>query len=64
MAWSPESNKLARGLKKMSSDQKTKMYGTKGGTVFENYGNQGQTIPVGGVAVPGLEGVSSDPDDF
>jgi hypothetical protein len=48
----------------MSSDQKTKMYGTKGGTVFENYGNQGQTIPVGGVAVPGLEGVSSDPDDF
>ena len=40
------------------------MHGTKSGTVFENYGNQGQTIPVGGVAVPGLEGVSSDPDDF
>jgi len=64
MAWSPESNKLARGLKKMSGDQKTKMHGTKSGTVFENYENQGQTIPVGGVAVPGLEGVSSDPDDF
>jgi hypothetical protein len=64
MSWSPESNKLAQGLKKMSRDQKTKMNGVKGGGIFENYQKQEESLPIGSVSTPGLEGVSSDPDDF
>ena len=62
MAWSPDSSALARGLEKMSQDQETKFNATIGGSVFNK--SSGQSIPSGGVAIPGLEGVSSDPDDF
>ena len=62
--WSPEANMVARGLSKMSSEQETKMDATDGGTVFENYQESTDDKSVGTITTIGLEGVSSDPDDF
>ena len=66
MAWSPASNKLARKLKFLSDDQETKMDATKGGKVFvgSKESESSDDISGGKVATTGLEGVSSDPDDF
>ena len=64
VAWSPESNMLARGLTALSKDQETKMDATDGGTVFENYQESTDDKSVGTITTIGLEGVSSDPDDF
>ena len=62
LSWTPDSAKLARGLEKMARDQETKFNATKGGTALGNSADQ--SLPAAGVATPGLEGVSSDPDDF
>jgi hypothetical protein len=59
-----ESNKIARGLMIMTDDQATKIDATKGGTVFENYEESTDGNSVGTVTTTGLQGVSSDPDDF
>ena len=64
VSWSPEANMVARGLSKMSSEQETKMDATDGGTVFENYEESTDDKSVGTITTIGLEGVSSDPDDF
>lgn len=64
VAWSPESNQIARGLNKMSIEQETKMDATKGGTIFENYEESTDNNSVGTISTIGLEGVTSDPDDF
>ena len=55
---------VARALSKMSSEQETKMDATDGGTVFENYQESTDDKSVGTITTIGLEGVSSDPDDF
>lgn len=62
MTWNPDSARLARALEKMSQDQETKFNSTKGGAVLGNSADQ--SLPASGIATPGLEGVSSDPDDF
>ena len=62
--WSPESRSFARGMSKMSSEQATKMDATKGGTVFKNNQKSSDSNSVGTVTTTGLQGVSSDPDDF
>ena len=62
MSWSPDSSSLAKSLEIMSKDQETKFNATKGGTATGN--SSGQSLSTGGIATPGLEGVSSDPDDF
>ena len=60
-----ESSKLARGLMKMTDDQATKMDATKSGTVFKNnQESSDNSNSVGTVTTTGLQGVSSDPDDF
>ena len=70
MTWNPESNMIARGLIQMSEDQSTKMDATKNGDVFENFQESSsdqlndQVKSAGGISSNGLEGVSSDPDDF
>lgn len=66
MSWSPDSSALAKWLTQMSKDQETAFNATKGGTAIGNStGNStGQSLPTAGIATPGLEGVSSDPDDF
>jgi len=64
ISWSPESNKLARDLTKLSKEQLLKMQATDGGTVFENYEESSEDDSVGAVTTIGLEGVSSDADDF
>ena len=64
VTWSPESNLIARELGKMSDDQATKMDATKGGTVFKNNQKSSHSNSVGTVTTTGLQGVSSDPDDF
>tara|TARA_Y100000389_G_C17440484_1_gene508274 strand:- start:605 stop:1951 length:1347 start_codon:yes stop_codon:yes gene_type:complete len=64
MSWSPESNKLARELLQISKDQETKMDATQGGKVFNSLEEASDDDSVGTVATSGLEGVSSDPDDF
>jgi hypothetical protein len=48
----------------MSKDQETEFDATKGGTVFVNSTDQSLPTTAAGIATPGLEGVSSDPDDF
>ena len=40
------------------------MQATDGGTVFENYEESSEDDSVGAVTTIGLEGVSSDADDF
>jgi hypothetical protein len=60
MAWTPDSAALARAMGIISADQETEFNATKGGAALVN--SSSQTLP--GVATPGLEGVSSDPDDF
>ena len=64
MSWNPESNKLARELVQISNDQETKMDATQGGSVFDGSEESSDDSSVGTVATTGLEGVSSDPDDF
>jgi len=64
MAWSPASNKLARKLKTLSDDQETKMNATKGGAIFVDSQEITDNSSGGAVATTGLEGVSSDPDEF
>jgi len=64
MSWSPDSNKLARELLQTSKDQETKMDATQGGKVFTSSEEASDDDAVGTVATTGLEGVSSDPDDF
>ena len=64
MSWSPDSNKLARELLQTSNDQETKMEATQGGKVFNSIEESSDDDSVGTVATTGLEGVSSDPDDF
>jgi hypothetical protein len=64
MSWSPDSAVLAKALKQMSKDQETEFDATKGGTVFVNSTDQSLPTTAAGIATPGLEGVSSDPDDF
>ena len=66
MAWSPESSKMARGLEKMSKDQKTKMNATCGGGCLGNQEdlNQNLNIQNSTTASPSGQGVASDPDDF
>ena len=64
VTWSPESNLIARALGKMSDDQATTMDATKAGTVFENYQESTDENSVGTVSTTGLQGVSSDSDDF
>jgi hypothetical protein len=64
ISWSPESNKLARDLTKLSKEQLLKMQATDGGTVFENYDESSEDNSVGTITAIGLEGVSSDADDF
>ena len=48
----------------MSIEQETKMDATKGGTIFENYEESTNDNSVGTISTIGLEGVTSDPDDF
>jgi len=62
MYWSPDSAALARALGRITADQETKFKATKGGAATGN--SSSQPLPNGGIATPGLEGVSSDPDDF
>jgi len=64
VSWSPEANSVARGLSKMSNEQETKMDATKGGTIFEDFEESSEDNSVGTITTIGLEGVSSDPDDF
>jgi hypothetical protein len=64
MSWSPDSNKLARELLQISKDQETKIDATQGGKVFNSLEEASDDDSVGTVATSGLEGVSSDPDDF
>ena len=64
VSWSPEANSVARGLSKMSNEQETKMDATKGGTIFEDYEESSEDNSVGTITTIGLEGVSSDPDEF
>ena len=64
MSWSPDSNKLARELLQISKDQETKIDETQGGKVFNSLEEASDDDSVGTVATSGLEGVSSDPDDF
>ena len=65
VTWSPESNLIARELGKMSDDQATKMDATKAGTVFDNNQESSDSNSVvGTVSTIGLQGVSSDSDDF
>ena len=64
VTWSPESNLIARALGKMSDDQATTMDATKAGTVFDNYQESTDDNSVGTVSTTGLQGVSSDSDDF
>ena len=64
VSWSPEANSVARGLSKMSNEQETKMDATNGGTIFEDYEESSEDNSVGTITTIGLEGVSSDPDDF
>ena len=66
VAWSPESSMVARGLSKMAKEQELKMEATDGGKVFEIYVESESTDDnsVGTITTTGLEGVSSDPDDF
>ena len=64
VAWSPESNLVARGLSKMANEQQLKMEATDGGTIFETYEEPKDGNSVGTITTTGLEGVSSDPDDF
>ena len=65
VTWSPKSNLIARELGKMSDDQATKMDATKGGTVFDNNQESSDSNSVvGTVSTIGLQGVSSDSDDF
>jgi hypothetical protein len=62
--WSPEADKLARDLTKVSEEQLLKMQATDGGTIFENYEESSEDNSVGTISTIGLEGVSSDSDDF
>ncbi len=67
MAWNMESSSLAKGLEKMSKDQETKFNSTKGGAVFDNIysdSTDSNSLSSGGIITQGLEGVSSNPDDF
>jgi hypothetical protein len=48
----------------MSNEQETKMDATKGGTIFEDYEESSEDNSVGTITTIGLEGVSSDPDEF
>ena len=66
VAWSPESSMVARGLSKMAKEQELKMEATDGGKVFETYEESESTDDnsVGTITTLGLEGISSDPDDF
>jgi hypothetical protein len=66
MAWSPESSKMARGLEKMSKDQKTKMNATCGGGCLGEQEdlNLNLNIQNSTIASPSGQGVASDPDDF
>jgi len=64
MAWSPASSKLARELKITSEEQETKMDASKGGAIFVGSQETTNNSSGGKVATTGLEGVSSDPDDF
>jgi hypothetical protein len=48
----------------MSNEQETKMDATNGGTIFEDYEESSEDNSVGTITTIGLEGVSSDPDDF
>lgn len=63
-SWSPESNDLARNLKQLSEEQETKMDATKGGAVFDGSQEDSNESSTGIIATTGLEGVSSDSDDF
>jgi len=60
MAWTPDSAALARAMGIISADQETEFNATKGGAALVNSNSQ----TLSDVATPGLEGVSSDPDDF
>ena len=62
--WSPEADKLARDLTKVSEDQRLKMEATDGGTIFESYEESSEDNSVGSISTEGLEGISSDSDDF
>ena len=62
--WSPEADKLARDLTRVSEEQRLKMESTDGGTIFENYQESSEDNSVGIISTEGLEGVSSDSDDF
>jgi hypothetical protein len=65
MVWTPDSSALARGLREMTKDQKTKFNASKGGTVFENTpsGRINNTKDVD-ITGGGYVGATSDPDDF
>jgi hypothetical protein len=64
VTWSSESNMIAIDLGASSDDDATKMDATKGGTVFENDQESTDNNSVGTVSTIGLEGVSSNSDDF
>ena len=67
MAWTPNSSALARGLREMTNDQKTKFDASKGGTVFENPNNSntsGGVIRDSNITGGGYVGATSSPDDF